>query len=201
MKYQSKVRLDQWECSMPLPKHIQIRNTQNCLLSCLVTWLVAELVVCVSKEIRCMDNHLKLLSFQWMGLLVHWEWMSMVTDRTPTLGVAISDHIKVLYQFCTMFMETHQEILYLEEIFQNMYLIFLNLLEHLQNHHPALVDDSETTTSRTPTSLNHLKRNSASSFSFFVQSDWPTGGRLMALSYSTPGPDFAADFDDNIRWF
>ena len=38
----------------------------------------------------------------------------MITDRTLPIGVRVSDHIKVHYQFCTMFMPTHQEILYLK---------------------------------------------------------------------------------------
>ena len=78
-----------------------------------------------------------------------------VNDRTPPLGVGVSAHIKVHYQFCTMFMKTHQEILYLEEIFQNVHLRFLDALDHLSNY-PAPVDD---TTLRTPTSQDHLKRS------------------------------------------
>ena len=43
--------------------------------------------------------------------------LSMIIDRTPALGVGVSDHIKIHYQFHAMFTWTHQEILYLKEIF------------------------------------------------------------------------------------
>ena len=34
--------------------------------------LVSGWTGCVSEEMRCVGNHLPLLSYQWMGLLVHW---------------------------------------------------------------------------------------------------------------------------------
>ena len=50
------------------------------------------------------------------------EWnVFMVIDRTPPLGVGVSSHIKVHYQFQTMFIQTCQEILYPKEIFHNMH--------------------------------------------------------------------------------
>ena len=56
--------------------------------------------------------------------------LSMATDRTPPIGVGVSDHLKVYYQFHTILMQTHQEILYLKKIFQNMHLRFLDALDH-----------------------------------------------------------------------
>ena len=50
-----------------------------------------------------------------------------------------------------MFMQAPQEMFYLKDIFQNMHLRILQALDHLQNH-VASVDDTETTTPRTPTS-------------------------------------------------
>ena len=38
--------------------------------------------------------------------------LSMVIHRTLLIGVGVSDHIKVYYQFYTMFMETHHKNLY-----------------------------------------------------------------------------------------
>ena len=37
--------------------------------------------------------------------------LAMVIDRTPPIGVGVSDHIKVHYQFHTIFMQTHQVFL------------------------------------------------------------------------------------------
>ena len=39
------------------------------------------------------------------------QGLPMVIDSTLPLGLAVSDHIKVHCQFCTMFMQTHQKIL------------------------------------------------------------------------------------------
>ena len=80
---------------------------------------------------------------------------SIVTDRTLAIGVGVSDHLKVHYQFHTMFMKSHQEILYLKEIFQNVHFRLLDAIDHLQN--PASVDKTQITTSRTPTSQDCLK--------------------------------------------
>ena len=55
-----------------------------------------------------------------------------------------------------MFMQTHQEILYLKEIFQNVHLPFLDTSDHLHNHTTS-IDDTKTTIPRTPTSQDHLK--------------------------------------------
>ena len=57
--------------------------------------------------------------------------MSTVIYRTLLIGFGVSDHIKVHYQFHTMFMQTHQEILYLKEIFQNVHSRCLDALDHL----------------------------------------------------------------------
>ena len=38
--------------------------------------------------------------------------VSTVIDRTPPLGIGVPAHVKEYYQFDTMFMQTHQEILY-----------------------------------------------------------------------------------------
>ena len=40
-----------------------------------------------------------------------------------------------------IFLQTHQEALYIKEIFQNVHFKFLDALDHLQNH-PKSVDDS-----------------------------------------------------------
>ena len=37
--------------------------------------LVSDQPSCVSKEVMYAGNHSWLLSKQWMGLLVHWNWM------------------------------------------------------------------------------------------------------------------------------
>ena len=84
---------------------------------------------------------------------------SMVIARTLHLGVRVSDHIKVHHQFHTMFMQTHQEILHLKEIFQNTHSRFLDALDYLYNH-PASTNDTETATPRAPTSQDHSKRSS-----------------------------------------
>ena len=55
-----------------------------------------------------------------------------------------------------MFLQTHQEILYLNEIFQNIHSKFLDILDYLQNH-PASVGYSEAATSRICTSWDHSK--------------------------------------------
>ena len=57
--------------------------------------------------------------------------LSTVIDRIPPIGVGVSDHIKVHYKFCTMFMQINQEILYLKEIFQNVHSRFIDALGHL----------------------------------------------------------------------
>ena len=52
--------------------------------------------------------------------------LSMVIDQTRPLGMGISAHVKVHYRFCTFFLQTHQEILHLKEVFHNMYLEFVH---------------------------------------------------------------------------
>ena len=47
---------------------------------------------------------------------------STVTDSTLPICVGLSDHLKVHYQLCIMFIQTHQKIVYLKEIFQNVHL-------------------------------------------------------------------------------
>ena len=74
----------------------------------------------------------------------------MVIDRTSSIGVGVSVHTKVHYQFHTMFMQNQQENLYLKKIFQNVHSRFLDALEHLQIH-PASVDSTKTTTPGTTT--------------------------------------------------
>ena len=69
----------------------------------------------------------------------------MVTDTTPPLGFGASGHIKVYYQFHTMFTQMHQEIVHLRDIL-NVHLRYQDTIDHPQNH-SALVDDTETTTS------------------------------------------------------
>ena len=40
------------------------------------------------------------------------EWnISMVIHRTDLIGVGVADHMKIHYQFHTIFMQTHHEIL------------------------------------------------------------------------------------------
>ena len=57
--------------------------------------------------------------------------LSTVIDRALPIGAGVSDHIIVHYQFHTMFMQTHQEILYLKEIFLNMHSRFPDALDCL----------------------------------------------------------------------
>ena len=57
-----------------------------------------------------------------------------------------------------MFMQTHQYISYLKEVFQNIHSRFLDVPEHLQNHSES-EDDTDTTIPRIPTRQDHLKRN------------------------------------------
>ena len=75
--------------------------------------------------------------------------LSTVINITSHTSVGISDHMEVHDQFHTMFLQTHQEIFYLREIFQSVYSRFFDASDHLQNH-PASVDDIETTTPKTP---------------------------------------------------
>ena len=63
--------------------------------------------------------------------------------------------MKVHYQCYTMFLKPLRNV-YLKEIFQSIHLRFLDTLDHLQTH-PALVDDIETATPKTPTYQNHSK--------------------------------------------
>ena len=55
----------------------------------------------------------------------------MFIDRTLPLGVGVSAHVKVQYQFHTVFLQTCQAILYLKGIFENMHMRFLDALDHL----------------------------------------------------------------------
>ena len=60
--------------------------------------------------------------------------ISTITGGMPYIGVSISDYKKVYYQFHTMFLQTHQEILYLKEIFQTVHSRFLDTLNHQWNY-------------------------------------------------------------------
>ena len=82
------------------------------------------------------------------------QYLSMLIDRTLPIHVGVSAPVKVHYQFCIMLIQTHQEIIYLKEIFQNVHSKFLDTIDHPWNH-PASVDDTETTTPKTPTSQVH----------------------------------------------
>ena len=73
--------------------------------------------------------------------------LSIIIDKTPSLGAGVSEHIKVHNQFCTVFLQAHQEILYLKEIFQNIHSKFLDALDHLWIH-PISVGDTYDTASR-----------------------------------------------------
>ena len=55
-----------------------------------------------------------------------------------------------------MFLLTHQEALYLKEIFQNVHSKFFDTLDHLWNH-PEVVEDSEAIAVQVPTSQNCSK--------------------------------------------
>ena len=59
------------------------------------------------------------------------ENLSTVINRTLPLGAGVSAHVKVHIEFCTMFLQAYQEALYLKEIFKNVYLRFLDALNHL----------------------------------------------------------------------
>ena len=74
---------------------------------------------------------------------------------TPFLGVGVSAHTKVHYQFHKMLLQMHEETLYLKEIFQNMHVKFFNMPDHTS--HPTSVNNSKATTPRVLTSQNHSK--------------------------------------------
>ena len=76
--------------------------------------------------------------------------LSMVTDLTLPLGVGVSAHIKVHFNLILCFYKPSKRF-YMLAIFHNMFLKFLNALDHQQNH-PASIDDAETTTLRIPAS-------------------------------------------------
>ena len=57
--------------------------------------------------------------------------LSILMDRTLRLGVEVVAHKKVHFLFCAMFLQSHQEILYFEEIFQNVHSKFHGVLHHL----------------------------------------------------------------------
>ena len=80
-----------------------------------------------------------------------------VIIRMALIGVAVSDHIKVHYQFYTMFMLMHEEIILLNEIYLNGFLRFLYALDHLQNHW-ASVDYTETTIQWVPTLIITIQK-------------------------------------------
>ena len=84
--------------------------------------------------------------------------LSMVINRMQSLGVWMSAHVKVQYKFHIMFLQTHQDILYLKQIFQDIKSKYLDALNHLQNQ-PASVDNTETTISQTPNSQDCSKRS------------------------------------------
>ena len=50
----------------------------------------AEQVVHVNKETMYTSNHSWLLPYQWMGLLVHWEWMSVWEEEVLDLLCALT---------------------------------------------------------------------------------------------------------------
>ena len=108
--------------------------------------------------------------------------LSTVIIRTMPISVGVSAHIKVYYQFCSMFMQTHQEMLYLKEIFQNMHSRFADALDHLLNH-PAPVDDNETPTSEIPDSQDCPKRSIPSELDEIVTSIF--GGSSCGYSCAT----------------
>ena len=56
--------------------------------------------------------------------------LSTAIDITLSIHVGMSHHINVHYQFYTILMQTHQENLYLKEIFQNMLSRFLDAMDH-----------------------------------------------------------------------
>ena len=64
--------------------------------------------------------------------------LSKVIEQAPLQGVEVAAYLKVHYSFSTMFLQTHQEVLYLKEIFQSVHSKFLNTLDHLQNDPTAV---------------------------------------------------------------
>ena len=107
----------------------------------------------------------------------------MVTDRTPCLGVGVPGHVKVHYQFHTMLKQTHQEIIFLKEIFQNVHLRFLDAIDYLWNH-PASIDDTETTAPKNPTGQGHSKRSVLSGLGEIVMSIF-RGGNSIGYNHAT----------------
>ena len=109
--------------------------------------------------------------------------LPIVIIKMLPIGVGVPDHIKVHYQFYTVFMQPHQEISYVKEIFQNMHWRFLDALDHLQNHW-ASVDGTETTTLRIPISQDYLKRSLLSGLGEIVIYNFG-GGNSVKNSWAT----------------
>ena len=87
------------------------------------------------KLMRFVDFGLHLTSFHFLERYIRQlevqladivQNLSMAMNRMSPLCVGVAAHVKVHYKFCTMFSQSHQEILYLKEIFHNMYSGFLD---------------------------------------------------------------------------
>ena len=82
--------------------------------------------------------------------------LSKVEDQVPPRNVEVASYLKKYHQCQKMFLQAHQEALYLAEIFQNVHLKFLDLLDHLQSH-PVAVKTTKTTVSPPPTGQNWVE--------------------------------------------
>ena len=54
-----------------------------------------------------------------------------VIEGSPPQGVEVGAYFEVHFKFCMMFLQTHQEALYLKEIFQNVPSKFFDALHYL----------------------------------------------------------------------
>ena len=86
--------------------------------------------------------------------------LSTVIGKTLPLDVGLSAKMKIYYQIY-MFTETHQEILYFKEIFSE-HAFRIPRCPTPSTNHPATIDDTETTASRTPTSQDYSCRSAFS---------------------------------------
>ena len=83
--------------------------------------------------------------------------LSTIIIRTAPNGVGLSDHIKVHYQFHTMVMQTHQQILYLRDISKCAFDISRCLRSYTKPL--SIHNDTEITTPRIPINHDYSRRS------------------------------------------
>ena len=106
-----------------------------------------------------------------------------VTVWVPSRGAAIPSNLKVHFQFGEMFLQVHQESLYLTVLFQSANFKFLDALDYLWSH-PDTVKDVEVTAPATSTSQNHSERSFLSGWGDIFSAIF-RGGRSGCYSGAT----------------